>query len=293
MKRRRTNSDRVFNIIMYALATIALIISLYPIYFVVIASISSPDAVANGQVWLLPQDITFEGYIKVLEDSRIWTGYRNTIFYTTLGTTISLLFTLPAAYALSRKDFKFRKIVMMFMTFTMFFSGGLIPTYLLIQNLNLYNTIWVMVIPFCVNVYNLIIARTFFARSIPDELLDAAQIDGCSDFYFFVKIVLPLSKAIIAVIGLYYAVAQWNEFFKALVYLRDQELNPLQIVLRDILIANQAFEESAAEGAAEVMDLFELIKYSVIIVSTIPIIVIYPLIQKYFTKGVMIGAIKG
>lgn len=293
MMKRETGSDKVFNIVVTIIATVALAVALYPIYFVIIASISSPDAVSSGLVWVLPKEITFQGYEEVLTDSRIWSGYRNTIFYTVAGTGLSLLFTLPAAYALSRKDFKYRNFFMMIMTFTMFFSGGLIPTYLLIQKLNLDNTFWVMILPFCINVYNLIISRTFFARSIPDELLDAAQIDGCNDFSFFAKIVLPLSKAIIAVIGLYYAVAQWNEFFKALIYLKDKALQPLQIVLRDILIANQAFEESAAEGVAEAMNLFDLIKYAAIIVSTIPIIMVYPFIQKYFTKGVMIGAIKG
>lgn len=289
----KTKSDRYADIILYGLATVALLLALYPIYFVIIASISSPDMVEGGLVYLIPKGLTVKGYEKVFADSRIWAGYRNTIFYTFAGTFISLMFTLPAAYALSRKDFKARKYFMLLFTITMFFNGGLIPTYLLVKSMNLYNTIWVMLVPFALNVYNLIIARTYFERSIPESLLDAAQIDGCSDFYFFIRIVLPLSKAIIAVIALYYAVAQWNEYFKALVYLRDEKLHTLQIVLRSILLQNQAFEDSAAEGAADMQNLYDLIKYATIVVSTIPIISLYPFLQKYFTKGVMIGAIKG
>lgn len=294
-KRRRELklSDKITTFIIYALGTLALVLALYPIYFVIIASISSPDAVENGMVYLIPKYITFRGYEKVFQDPRIWSGYANTIFYTVAGTIISLLVTLPAAYALSRKDFRARRIIMILFTVTMFFGGGLIPTYLLIQQFGLYNTRWVLLIPFCLNVYNLIIGRTFFERSIPSSLFEAAKIDGCSDLKFFIKIVLPLSKAIIAVIMLYYAVAQWNEYFKALIYLRDEELQPLQMVLRSILIQNQSFDGSASEGVAEAQNLFDLIKYSVIVVSTIPIIAVYPFIQKYFTKGVMIGAVKG
>ncbi|WP_240839854.1 carbohydrate ABC transporter permease [Acidaminobacter sp. JC074] len=285
--------DKFTTVVIYLLAGIAAIMALYPIYFVVIASISSPDAVENGLVYLWPKYITFEGYEKVFQDARIWMGYRNTIFYTLAGTAISLLVTLPAAFVLSRKDFKARNTIMMMFVFTMFFGGGLIPTYLLIKDLNLYNTIWVMILPFSLNVYNLIIARSFFESSIPESLGEAAKIDGCSDIRFFISIILPLSKAIIAVILLYYAVAQWNEYFKALIYLRDENLQTLQIVLRSILIQNQSFDGSAAEGFAETQNLFDLIKYAVIVVSTIPIIMVYPFVQKYFTKGVMIGAVKG
>ena len=281
------------NFITYALVSLAFLLALYPIYFVIIASISSPDAVENGAVYLLPKSLTFRGYEKVLEDSRIWIGYRNTIFYTIAGTAVSLFVTLPAAYVLSRKDFKSRNVLMMFFVITMFINGGLIPTYLLIQKTNFYDNPLVMIIPFCLNVYNLIITRTFFQRSIPSELHDAGRIDGCSDFRFFGQIVLPLSKAVIAVIALYYAVSQWNQFFRALVYLRSSEYHPLQIVLRSILLQNQAFEDSAAEGAADAQNLFDLIKYAVIVVSSVPIICVYPFLQKYFTQGVMIGAVKG
>ncbi|MCH4887616.1 carbohydrate ABC transporter permease [Acidaminobacter sp. JC074] len=292
-KMKLKSVDKFTTVVIYLLAGIAAIMALYPIYFVVIASISSPDAVENGLVYLWPKYITFEGYEKVFQDARIWMGYRNTIFYTLAGTAISLLVTLPAAFVLSRKDFKARNTIMMMFVFTMFFGGGLIPTYLLIKDLNLYNTIWVMILPFSLNVYNLIIARSFFESSIPESLGEAAKIDGCSDIRFFISIILPLSKAIIAVILLYYAVAQWNEYFKALIYLRDENLQTLQIVLRSILIQNQSFDGSAAEGFAETQNLFDLIKYAVIVVSTIPIIMVYPFVQKYFTKGVMIGAVKG
>lgn len=285
--------DRVTDFVIYGLVVIAFLLALYPIYFVIIASISSPEAVENGMVYLFPRSITFKGYEKVLADSRIWSGYKNTIFYTVVGTFISLFVTLPAAYVLSRKDLKTRNALMMFFVITMFVNGGLIPTYLLIQNLKLYDNVLVMLVPFCLNVYNLIITRTFFERSIPSELHDAGKIDGCSDIRFFVTIVLPLSKAVIAVIALYYAVSQWNQFFRALVYLRDEKLHPLQIVLRSILLQNQAFEDSAAEAAGDAQNLYDLIKYAVIVVSTVPIIMVYPLLQKYFTQGVMIGAIKG
>lgn len=293
MTKGRSISDLVFDAIVYVLAGLALLVVAYPLYFMIIASFSDPGAVATGNVWLYPRNITIRGYELILEDSRIWTGYRNTIIYATLGTAVNLLFTLPAGYSLSRHDLMLRNPIMFFFVFTMFFNGGLIPTYLLIRSLGMINTMAVMILPFSVNVFNLIIVRTFFERSIPAELLDAARMDGCSDARFFVSVVLPLSKAIIAVIGLYYAVWHWNEFFRALIYLRSTHLQPLQIILRAILVMGQAFEGSSAEGVASMQNLYDLIKYGVIIVSTVPIMAVYPFIQKYFTKGVMIGAIKG
>ena len=289
----RSIADRAFDALIWFLGVASVLLVAYPLYFMIIASFSDPGAVAGGHVWLLPKGITTRGYQLIMEDSRIWTGYRNTILYTVLGTAVNLIFTLPAGYALSRKDFTPRNALMFFFVFTMFFNGGLIPTYLLMRSLRLLDTVWVMVIPFSVNVFNLIIVRTFFDRSIPQELHDAARIDGCSDVRFFVSVVLPLSKAIVSVIGLYYAVGHWNEFFRALIYLRSARLQPLQIILRAILVMGQAFEGSSAEGVASMQNLYDLIKYGVIIVSTVPIMAVYPFIQKYFTKGVMIGAIKG
>lgn len=290
--RRETGKDFLITILIYGFGALAMLVALYPLYFVVIASISSPVAVESGKVYLLPVDISLEGYKRVFEDYRLWLGYRNTIFYTFFGTLSSLAFTLPAAYALSRKDFRARKPLMFFMTFTMFFNGGLIPTYLLVKDIGLYNTPWVLILPFCLNVYNLIITRTFFSRSIPNSLLEAAKIDGCSNLRFFFTMVLPLSKAIIAVITLYYAVAQWNEYFKALIYIRDQELTTLQLVLRSILLEGETLGNSGGESAIQAKRIAGLMKYSIIVLASLPVIIIYPFMQKYFVQGVMIGALK-
>ena len=237
------------------------------------------------------------GYGEILKDSRIWSGYRNTILYSVGGMMVSLFFTMPAAYALSRKDFKTRNVLMLIFTFTMFFNGGLIPTYLTVKKFQLDNTVWVMLLPFSVNVFNIILSRTYFQNNIPFELFEAAKMDGCSDIGFFVKIVLPLSRAILAVISLYYIVGYWNEYFKALMYLRDDKLYPLQMVLRDILVRNQAYSSgqlgAGASAEGSVQQKADLVKYGVIVVSSLPIILLYPAIQKYFEKGVMIGSIKG
>lgn len=292
-KVKKPKGDRVFDTVSVIVGILLLIIVLYPMYFVVIASFSGPASVANGEVWLLPKNITFEGYKRIFEEKRIWVGYKNTILYTIVGTALSLLFTMPAAYALSRKDLKGRNIIMMYFVFTMFFSGGLIPTYLTINQFHLTNTFWVIVLPFSVSVYNMIIARTFFASNIPQELLESAQLDGCSNTRFFVQIVMPLSKAIIAVIAMYCAVAQWNQFFTSLVYVRDDKLIPLQLVLRNILLQNQALANSSSLAMSEVQRVADQMKYGIILVSTIPIMCVYPFVQEYFTKGVMIGSVKG
>ena len=292
--RNKDVSDIIFNLIVYGICFLVLAVIVYPLYFVVIASFSDPNLVMNGKVWLLPKGITFKGYEMILEDARIWTGYKNTIIYTGLGTLASMLVTIPAAYALSRKDFMLRTPIMFYFVVTMFFNGGLIPTYITVKNLNFDNSMWVMIIPFALNTFNLIIARTFFETSLPDELLESAKVDGCSNLRFFISMVLPLSKAIIAVILFYYIVARWNEYFTAMIYLRKSKLYPLQLILRDILVRNEAF--ASGEGVAggdSAQQLANQIKYGVIIVSTIPVMVIYPFIQQYFEKGVMIGAIKG
>jgi len=294
---KQRNNDFVFSFLIILICIIIVVVVIYPVYFVFIASVSNPSSVANGNVWLYPKGFTLMGYKEIMKDSRIWVGYKNTLIYAIGGMLISMLFTMPAAYALSRKDFKARGFLMLFFTFTMFFNGGLIPTYLTVKNFHLDNTIWVMLIPFSVNVYNIIISRTFFQNNIPGELLEAAKLDGCSNIQFFVKVVLPLSKAILAVISLYYIVGYWNEYFKALMYLREDRLYPLQMVLRDILTRNQAYASgqlgSGASAEGSVQQKADLVKYGVIVVSTLPIIVIYPLIQKYFDKGVMIGSLKG
>ncbi|WP_026486273.1 carbohydrate ABC transporter permease [Caldanaerobius polysaccharolyticus] len=289
-------SDVIFDIIVYGLCILIFIVIAYPCYFIVIASVSNANLVATGQVTLYPKGFSLYGYKQIFQDGRIWIGYKNTIIYTVLGTLVNLLFTLPAAYALSRKEFSARRVIMLFFVFTMFFNGGLIPTYLLIKQLHLIDTMWVFIIPFCVNVFNLIITRTFFEESIPKELYEAASLDGCSHFQFFGKIVLPLSKPIIAVMALYYMVGHWNDFFTALIYIKSDNLKPLQIILRDILLVNQVFAEGAGLGGnagGYAQQYADAVKYGVIIVSTVPILLFYPFIQKYFEKGVMIGSLKG
>lgn len=294
IRRQVTGKDLAFNIVLYAICIIILLIVVYPLYFIVIASFSNPTEVANGKVWLWPSQFTVDGYKEILRHAEIWVGYRNTIFYTVAGTLIGLAVNIPAAYALSRRDLVGRKVITFYFIFTMFFNGGLIPTYFTIRDFGLYNSFWVMVLPFSVVVYHIIIARTFFDSSLPQGLLDAAQIDGCSNLRFFFQIALPLSKAVLAVIALYTAVAQWNAYFNALVYIKDDGLKPLQLIIRNILITNQAIVGPGDGLAAqEARRLSELMKYAVIIVTTVPIMCVYPFVQKYFSKGVMIGAIKG
>ena len=295
---KESKSDRIFNAINIIIMTLVLLIEIYPLIFVVSASISNPDLVNKGEVWFLPKDISFEGYSRVFKDKEIWTGYRNTIFYTLFGTIINLFVTLPAAYSLSRKDFYGRNIFMALFTFTMFFSGGLIPTYLIIKGLGLRDTIWALVLPGAASMYNIIITRTFFQSNIPNEMKEAAEIDGCSNTRLFLTIVLPLSTPIIAVMALFYGVGHWNSYFTALIYISKRELFPLQLVLREILILNEMSTEMMKTGEeieviAKQARIADMIKYAVIIVSTAPILMAYPFIQKYFVQGIMVGAIKG
>lgn len=286
--------DRTFRIIVYGLAILSLIIILYPLYFIVIASVSNPSAVSNGDVWFYPKGFTLDGYRELLVQSDFWTGYVNTILYTAVGTFIGLAVNIPAAYALSRRDLFGKKVLTFVFLFTMFFSGGLIPIFLTVRQFNLYNTFWVMVLPFSVSTYNIIVARTFFQNSIPKDLWDAAQIDGCGTLRYFFRIVLPLSKAILAVLGLWTAVWIWNSYFNALIYLKDQALYPLQLILRNILVTNQMQAAMGTGEAAQVaLRRANLMRYSAIIVSTVPIMCVYPFVQKYFNQGVMIGAVKG
>ncbi|MET3941849.1 putative aldouronate transport system permease protein [Paenibacillus sp. PvP094] len=290
---KRRSRMTVAEAIMYAFAILFLIAIMYPIYFIVIASFSDPSSVANGQVWVFPKGFTLEGYKELLRHESIWIGYRNTILYTVVGTLIGLVVNISAAYALSRKDLVGRKFFSLFFIFTMFFSGGLIPTFLTIRDFHLYNTFLVMVLPFSVVVFDMIVARTFFQTSIPGDLWEAAQIDGCGNLRYFVLVVLPLSKAIIAVLGLWIAVGYWNSYFNALIYLKDPNLYPLQLILRNILITNQMQSGMGTGEAAQVaLRLANLMRYSVIIIATIPIMCVYPFIQKYFNQGVMIGAVK-
>lgn len=286
--------DKVFRFFLYLISGFILLSVLYPLYFVVIASFSDPSAVASGQVWLVPKGLTLDGYKELFRHNEIWTGYANTILYTIAGTFIGVAVNIFAAYALSKKDLVGRKVLMWLFVFTMFFNGGLVPTFITIKDFGLYNTFWVMVLPFSVSVYNIIVARTFFENTIPAELNDAAKIDGCGNIYYFFKIVLPLSKAILAVITLWTAVGMWNSYFNALVYLKDSWRYPLQLVLRNILITNNLQMSFGSGEAMQIaLRLSNLMRYSVIIVSTLPIMCVYPFAQKYFNQGVMIGAVKG
>lgn len=294
--KKKSLEDILFDFVVTILCLIVFIVVAYPIYFVIIASVSDSTLVARGEVTLWPKGFSIYGYEQIFQDSRVWTGYLNTIIYTVGGTFINLLVTLPAAYALSRREMTGRNFLTFFFAFTMFFNGGIIPTYLLFRDLNLIDSRWVFVIPTALNVFNLIIARTFFENSIPNSLFEAAELDGCSHFQFFIKVALPLSKALISVIGLYYMVQHWNNFFTGLIFIRDYDKQPLQIILRDILLSNQAFQQGAGTGGdvgGYAQQYADQIKYAVIIVSTLPILIVYPFIQKYFEKGVMIGSLKG
>ncbi|WP_248926232.1 carbohydrate ABC transporter permease [Paenibacillus hamazuiensis] len=291
----RSRSDRIFDGFTYAALSVLLLIVLYPLYFVVISSISNPDMVNLGKVTFYPQEPTLEGYRRIFGDSSIWMGYRNSLMYTVLGTTLNVVLTLTAGYALSRPDLSGRNLFMLVIVFTMFFSGGLIPTYLLIKSMGMVNTVWAMILPNAVSAYNIIITRTFFQGNIPAELLEAAKMDGCSNTRFFLQIVLPVSLPIVAVMILFSAVGHWNSYFQALIYLKDDNLQPLQIILRKILISNEASEQmmDGLVNQAELVKMAETMKYGVIIVSSLPVLILYPFLQKYFIKGVMIGSLKG
>lgn len=292
--KEKSMSDRIFGAAILILSIFIFIIIAYPLWFIVIASISNSNLVNQGLVTIWPKDIRFYGYEQILGDSRIWSGYANTILYVLAGTLLNIAVTMPAAYALSRRDFKARNKVMMYFVFTMFFSGGLVPLYMTVSSLGLISTKTILIIFVAVNTYNLIIARTFIQNSIPEELYEAATLDGCSHFKYFTQVVMPLSKAVISVEVLYYAVFHWNDYFNALIFNSKAENQPLQIVLREILLLNQAF----ASGNGGVQGGYgqssaDQVKYAVIIVSTLPILCVYPFVQKYFEKGVMIGAVKG
>lgn len=292
---KKLRSDRVFDFIIYGIAILLTLLALYPMYFILIASISDPNLVAKGEILFLPRGITLDGYRHLMSMTNLWVGYGNTILYTIAGTLIMLAVNIPVAYALSRKDLVGRGVFTLFFVFPMFFGGGLIPTFIIINNwFHLLDTFTVMVLPFSVIAYYIIVARTFFNTSLPGELWDAAQIDGCGNLRYFFTIVLPLSKAIIAVIALWAAVGHWNSYFNAMIYLRSEDKYPLQLVMRNILINNEmAASAMTGSAAAEINRKANLIKYGAIVVSSLPIMCMYPFVQKYFNQGVMIGALKG
>lgn len=296
-KFKKSRSDRLFDCIIYVIAFIVLIIALYPLWYVVIASISSPLEVVQGNVRLFPKGFNLNAYASVFSNSEILNGYYNTIKYTLIGTLINLVMTTAGAYPLSKADLYGKGFIITLVTITMFFSGGMIPSYLLINNLHMIDTIWAMVLPGAISVWNMFIMRNFFQNSIPEELIESAYVDGCTNIRTLISIVLPLSKAIIAVMTIFYAVGHWNSYFNALLYINKRENYPLQIVLREILLMGRGVTEADSGGTVvnSVDDLlmFESLKYTVIIVASLPVIVLYPVMQKYFVTGMMVGSIKG
>ncbi len=292
---RYSKSDRVFTYLNRVFLTFILIIVGYPLIYIISASFSSTEAVMSGKVWFLPVEPTLLGYEAVFNNSSIIKGYANSFYYTVLGTAINVMMTILGAYPLARKNFYGKNLFMGIFTFTMLFSGGLIPSYLLVRNLGLIDTRWAMVIPNAMGVWNVIIARTFLATTIPEDFYEAGELDGCSDIGFIWKITIPLSGPIIAVLTLFYAVGHWNSYFQALIYLKDAKLFPLQIILRNILIQNEVSGEMMRDISEmqRRQGIAELLKYSLIVVASIPVLVIYPFVQKYFVKGVMIGGLKG
>lgn len=287
--------DKIFYTIITIILTLFFIIVLYPCIYVISASFSSGDAVQAGKVVLWPVDVSIEGYKTVFNTKDVWIGFRNSLFYTVVGTSINIVMTVMAAYSLARPDVPGRNGIMLLFTFTMFFNGGMIPTYMVIRTLGMLDTIWCLIIPGAVGAYNLIVARTFIQNSIPLELLEAAKIDGCSDVKYLLKVVIPLSKAVIAVLVLFYGVGHWNAYFNAMIYLHTKDLFPLTLFLRQILLMEQIDPSTITdpELQAQMAKAAGVIKYALIVVSMVPVMLIYPFIQKYFVKGVMIGSIKG
>ena len=292
---RNSAEDRVFSVIAYTLATLALIITLYPLLYCISASFSDPMEVVKGNVILLPQKPTLMAYQAVAKNKSMFTGYVKTFFYTMLGTSLNLIMTIAAAYPLSKRDFRGRSGITFLFTLTMFFSGGMVPNFLLIKNLDMYNSVWALLLPGCVSAWNLVIMRTYFQTSIPEEICESAYIDGCSNIGTLLRIVLPLSIPIIAVMVIFYGVGHWNSYFSALLYLKDRAKYPLSLVLREILLQGMGQEKSGAEVVDSAADLllFETLKYAVIIVSSVPMLILYPALQHYFVKGTMVGSLKG
>ena len=290
------NQDRFYYIICYTVVAILTLIVLYPVVYIVSASFSNPDRTVQGDVWLWPVDINLDAYKMLFNYRKLWVGYGNTIFYTLAGTLINLVVTLCCAYPMARKNLRGRSQIMFLFSFTMLFAGGMIPNYILVRELGIMNTRWALLLPGAMSVYNMIVCRTFIQTNIPDEMLEASQIDGCNDVQFFFRMVLPLSKPIIAVLALWYGVAHWNSYFNAFLYLKNNNLYPLQIFLREILFASEQVGETdqmLAGAAVKSEYLYVAMQYCVIVVSTAPLMCIYPFVQKHFQKGVMVGSVKG
>ena len=297
----KTRSDRIFDAVNLILMCLVIFIMAYPIWFVIIASLSDPYDVVNGRVYLWPSQVTLDAYKNVFKESRIWLGYRNSLMYTLLGTLWSLIMTVPCAYVLSRRKLRGRWLLSIYFLIPMYFKGGMVPTYLQVRALGLVNKPYTLIILGALNLYNMIVTRVYFQTSIPDELYEAAKIDGASEFRIFFRVMLPLAKPILAVMTLYYAVARWNDYFNALIYTSKQEYQPLQMVLRGILLLNESMQNLVADAtdAESVVDMARLahlaqtMKYSLIFIASAPMLILYPFVQKYFIKGIMIGSLKG
>ncbi len=293
---RLSPEDRVFGIVTYILGTVFMLLCAYPLIYVLSASVSNPELIVSGKIILLPREIQFRAYEAVFKSEDILLGYRNAVFYAFAGTAINILLTTAGAYVLSRPDLWGRTAITFLISFTMFFSGGMIPTYITIKNLGMINTVWAMLLPGAISATNLLIMRNFFTHSVPQEIIEAAHVDGCSNIGTLCRIVLPVSGSIIAVMVIFYFVGHWNAYFSAMIYLNDKKLYPLQVFLREILIQNQLGDMSGGADSvnqAEMTLLYEALKFAVITVATLPIMCVYPFLQRYFVKGVMIGSIKG
>lgn len=293
--RNMRTGDKIFEIVNYTLLTLITIIVLYPVLYIVAASFSDPQAVISGEVYILPVRPTLRGYQAVFKNKKILSGFANSFYYLFVGTALNLVMTMLCAYPLSRKEFRARGWISLFFVFTMYFSGGLVPSYILITKLHLVNSRWAMIIPTAMSTYNMIICRTYMVNSIPDEMYEAAQIDGCTPWKYFLRIVTPLCKPILAVLTLYYGVAKWNSYFDAMLYLRDDTKQPLTIIMREILIQNKVdmTQIGDASNLAKLQGMSDLLKYSTIVVASLPVMLLYPFVQKHLVKGVMIGAVKG
>ena len=296
---KRARADVVYDTIIFIILSLLFLVVAYPLYFVIISSISDPIAVSGGKVTLYPIGFTWDGYKEVFKSKTIMRGFRNSLFYTVIGTSVNLLVTLPTAYALSRNDFSLKRPITLFYILTMFVSGGMMPTYIIVRDTGILNTMWALILPGAMGVYNMIVARTFFKTTIPQELMEAAKLDGCGNTRFFIYVVLPLSAAITAILCLYYGVGHWNNYFSALIYIADREKWPLQLELRAVLLQNTFNSTSRVLTEAEMKEkerldaLQDMMKYSLIIISSGPVLIIYPFVQRHFVKGVMIGSVKG
>ena len=295
--RKLSKADITYTAIIYAFLGLFILAVAYPLIYILSCSFSSPAALVSGKVFLFPVDFGFKGYETIFSIGQVWVGYKNTIIYTVIFTVLSVFFTLLVAFPLTRSEFPARKIVIWLFTITMFINGGMIPTYILVSKLGLIDSMWALILPGLVSAWNVIISRTFIKSTIPQELFEANSIDGGDYFQFFFKIVLPLSKPVIAVLALISATNMWNSYFSALLYINDAAKYPLQIILRNILIQNivdyTAIEKISVDDMMQQRYLSELLKYSLIVVSSIPLLIFYPFIQKYFIKGMMVGSIKG